>query len=470
VFFLTYLRRELLRRMRQAIFIAAGLALGIGLVITVMAASSGVQKAQAQVLRGLYGIGTDLTVTRKPPPFNPSSGQGTRIRVGPGGAQVCQNGHCAAGAQKIDTLVGPAYGPLGAGTVAQIARLRDVTAAAGGLTLTDQQMTIPAQLGPGSLPASNSFGVDGVDLGHSRLGPLSDGSLTSGRILRAADAGADVAVVDSDYAAAGKLRVGSAITVAKRRFTIIGIVSQPQGSQPPDVYIPLARAQVLATSSGKSLRGQVNTIYVTAASAADIPLVQREIARLLPAATVTTPASLASQVTGSLASTARLATDLGRWLSVLVLVTAFVVACLLTMAAVARRVREFGTLKALGWRSGRIIAQVLGESTVIGLAGGAAGVALGFAGATVISKIAPPLSATVTTPTGQHFVRATPEGTQSSTPAVAHTVAVALAAPVTAGAVVLAVILALAGGLLAGTFGSWRIARLRPADALARVA
>ena len=37
-------------------------------------------------------------------------------------------------------------------------------------------------------------------------------------------------------------------------------------------------------------------------------------------------------------------------------------------------------------------------------------------------------------------------------------------------AVVLAVVLAVAGGLLAGTFGSWRIARLRPADALASVA
>ena len=41
---------------------------------------------------------------------------------------------------------------------------------------------------------------------------------------------------------------------------------------------------------------------------------------------------------------------------------------------------------------------------------------------------------------------------------------------VTAGVIVLAVILAIAGGLLAGAFASWRIARLRPADALARVA
>jgi putative ABC transport system permease protein len=44
-----------------------------------------------------------------------------------------------------------------------------------------------------------------------------------------------------------------------------------------------------------------------------------------------------------------------------------------------------------------------------------------------------------------------------------------MSASVTAGAIVLAVILAVLGGLVAGSLGSWRIARLRPADALARV-
>ena len=54
--------------------------------------------------------------------------------------------------------------------------------------------------------------------------------------------------------------------------------------------------------------------------------------------------------------------------------------------------------------------------------------------------------------------------------AAAPTVAVPMSASVTVAAIVAAVLLAVAGGLLAGSFGSWRIARLRPADALARVA
>ncbi len=47
--------------------------------------------------------------------------------------------------------------------------------------------------------------------------------------------------------------------------------------------------------------------------------------------------------------------------------------------------------------------------------------------------------------------------------------AVHLTAPVTLGAIVLAVVLAMAGGLIAGGFGGWRAARLRPAAALSRV-
>src|ERR1051326_3128239 len=98
--FFTYLRRELRRRMRQAIFIALGLAVGVGLVITVMGASAGVKAAQAKVLRALYGIGTDVTVTTKPKPQSarPITGQaGSNQGNGPGQdgrASVCINGKC----------------------------------------------------------------------------------------------------------------------------------------------------------------------------------------------------------------------------------------------------------------------------------------------------------------------------------------------------------------------------------------
>jgi putative ABC transport system permease protein len=481
MFFLTYLRRELRRRMRQTVMIALGLAVGVGLVVTVTAASAGVKKAQADVLSSLYGVGTDVTVTGKPPqPPSPGSapppGATTIHGSQGGGAQICQNGKCSnAAGQTIDNLDSGAYGPISYSAVASVARLHHVAAAAGGLTLTDNQITTPKNFGqPGSsFPLPKSFGVDGVDIAHLSLGPLSSGTITSGRTFRASDTNADVAVVDSNYATSNKLKVGSTVTINKTKFTVVGIVAQPQSGSPTDVYIPLARAQALGTSVGTSLKNKVNTIYVKATSAADIPAVQNEIRKLLPGDTVTTASSLASQVTGSISSAAKLANDLGKWLSILVLIAAFAVASLLTMAAVARRVREFGTLKALGWRGARITAQVMGESVATGIIGAAAGAGLGFAGAAIITAIAPKLSAVVPTTTGPAFQAqsAGPGGVvHSSGPSATHTVAVPLAASVTVGAIVLAVILALLGGLLAGSFGSWRIARLRPADALTRVA
>jgi putative ABC transport system permease protein len=483
MFFITYLRRELRRRMRQAVLIVLGLALGIGLVVTVTAASAGVKKAQSDVLKSLYGVGTDVTVTGKPPRA-PTAGSAppkgaTTFQVGPGGAQVCQNGKCQIAAGKtIDHLTPGNYGPISQSKVAEVAGLKDVTAAAGGLVLTDTGVKIPKHfgaIGTGSAPPTPSqFNVDGVDTGHLSLGPLSAGKVTSGRSLTSADANSNVAVVDSGYATTHKLKAGSKVSVAGHDFKVIGIVSQPQGGSPPDVYIPLARAQALGTGglTGKSLKNKVNTIYVTAASAADIPAVRSEIKHLLPADTVTTAASLAGQVTGSVSSTAKLANDLGKWLSILVLIAAFAVASLLTMSAVGRRVREFGTLKALGWRSRRIIAQVIGESLAIGIVGGAAGVALGFAGAAIITSVAPTLTGDLSSPTGQHIqaVGGSGGGPVSFNPTASHTVAVPMSASVTTGAIVLAVVLALAGGLLAGSFGSWRIVRLRPADALTRVA
>jgi putative ABC transport system permease protein len=164
---------------------------------------------------------------------------------------------------------------------------------------------------------------------------------------------------------------------------------------------------------------------------------------------------------------------------VLVLIAAFAVASLMTVAAVTRRVREFGTLKALGWRGRRVIAQVLGESVTTGLFGAAAGTGLGFAAAAVITKLGVKLPAKVSESTGQHFFNSVgPAGSSGDVTsggpaglggAATHTVTVPLIAHVGSGAIIAAVLLAIAGALLAGTLGSWRIGRLRPAVALATV-
>jgi putative ABC transport system permease protein len=506
MFFVTYLRRELSRRGRQAVFVALGLALGVGLVVTVSAASTGVKRAESQVLGALDGIGTDVTVTGvttvtgvPPSPGSLPAGTSTGLAEGADGPEECfVDEGCTSLNGKTISLVGSPYSPISMSKVTEVAGLHDVTGAVGGLMLNDQTASFP-KVPARTLALLSNVYLEGVDTTRTSVGPLSTAKVVSGHGLTAAGRDSAVAVVDSSFAASNNLKVGSSLTIATGSYTVIGIITQPQVSNPTDIYIPLGQAQALSTETGGSLRGEVNTIYVTAASAADISAVHAEITKVLPDTQIATQSSLASEVTGSIASAEKLASGLGTFVSALALIAAFAIAGLLTMAAVNRRATEFGTLKAFGWRSRRIIGQVLGETVAMGIAGAVAGVGLGYAGAGIIGAVAPKLSADVPgnfnpnsyTPNpaknpargpgvtlSAHFTASTGGKTPTPTrlhgstgePSLSHTVAVTLHPPVTFEMIALAVALALLGGLLAGALASWRIARLRPADALGRVA
>ncbi|MBO0772613.1 MAG: ABC transporter permease, partial [Actinobacteria bacterium] len=133
--FLVYLGRELRRRLRQAVLISLGLALAVGLVITVTAASTGVRNAQGTVLHSLYGVGTDVTVTR---PAARGSGApiGFQIRQqvrGSFGGNTPSAGTHFSKNLLISSASG--LGTLTAASVAKIVRLPGVSAAGGGLTL-----------------------------------------------------------------------------------------------------------------------------------------------------------------------------------------------------------------------------------------------------------------------------------------------------------------------------------------------
>ena len=64
MFYLRYLRSELLRRRARTVLTVLGLALGVGLVIAISGLSHGLDHAQKTALDPLSTIGTDLTVTR----------------------------------------------------------------------------------------------------------------------------------------------------------------------------------------------------------------------------------------------------------------------------------------------------------------------------------------------------------------------------------------------------------------------
>ncbi|WP_069770898.1 ABC transporter permease [Streptomyces sp. LUP30] len=482
--FFTYLRRELRRRRRAALVVASGLALGIALVVVVSSVSSGMGKAQDEVLQSLYGLGTDMTVTKA---ASPTANASDRPRF-----QFDAQNDGSGAQQSTDRVMVQGFQTLSTATVAQVGKQSGVADAVGGLSLRvikiDGQFTRGQfqQNGGGATGGGqgarggqesggpqgevrgggadfdvDNYSVYGADVAEPELGPLTSSRITGGRTFKASETDGKVAVVDSAYAKEKSLKVGSTLTVSGVKFSVIGVATADSGDAAANVYIPLAQAQTLSDSKNK-----VTTIYVKATDSKKIDSVKSTIQKNVAGTTVTTSADLADTVSGSLSTASSLAATVGKWLSVAVLIAAFLVAGLLTSSAVSRRVREFGTLKALGWKSGRVTRQVVGEAMVNGLLGGALGIALGLAGAYAVTAISPTLQAQLGGGGGQGGPGGFGGGGRR---AAARTLDVALTAPVSVTTVAVAVGLAVAGGLIAGAFGGWRASRLRPADALRRV-
>ncbi|KUM74668.1 ABC transporter permease [Streptomyces curacoi] len=485
--FFTYLRRELRRRRKAALVVASGLALGIALVIVVNSVSSGMSRAQDKVLQSLYGLGTDMTVTKAAEPAANSS-ERPRFRF-----DAQDNGSDEE--QSSDRVLVQGFQTLPGSTVTEVGDQSGVSDAVGGLSLQvikvsgqftrgqfqqdqnsgGQQGGGPGQGGAGSGTGQprgevrgggadfdvNSYSVYGTDVTKPGLGPLTSSKITSGRTFRTTETDAEVVVADTSYAKEKKLKVGSTVTIKGTGFEVIGIATPDSGDAAANLYIPLKQAQTLA-----EVKDKVTTIYVKASDSQRIDSVKSAIRKNISGTTVTTSADLADTVSGSLSTASSLATSVGKWLSVVVLVAAFLVAGLLTSSAVSHRVREFGTLKALGWRSGRVTRQVVGEAIVNGLLGGALGIAVGLAGAYAVTAVSPTLQAQLG---GGGGGGGTAGFGGPARQAASRTLDVALTAPVSLTTVALAVGLAVTGGLIAGAFGGWRASRLRPADALRRV-
>lgn len=496
--FFTLLRRELAGRRKQTVIIAVGMGLAIALVIVVNAFSAGVKDAQASVLSSVYGVGTDITVTQAATAPDPAEGGGGRFDFG-ADAGATSDGTTAISTSRLEASRGTSIFDQAA--VDTVAGVDNVAAASGTLALNNTTFSgelpdmtqmqqgapgdgeAPPQGGPDGAGGSSfdvdSFSVLGLDPAAAAVGPLSAVTLSDGRSFTAADSEAAVAVLDSAYATTAELAVGDSITVADSELEVVGIVTSnaADAASAANVYIPLALAQQLA-----ALDGQLSTVYVQAASSNDIEQVQTDIEAALPEATVSTQADLASSVSGSLATASSLVTSLGLWLSVAVLLAAFLIAILFTISGVTRRTREFGTLKAIGWSNRRIVGQVSGESLVQGLIGGAVGVTLGLLGVLIVNLVAPTLSGGVGSGAGGMQAGGPGAGAGGADAAAAGPGAmpggfgqaasaaassdITLQAPITLSVVLIAVGLAVLGGLLAGAFGGWRAARLRPAEAL----
>lgn len=571
MFYLAYLRSELVRRKGRTILTVAGLAVGVALVIAVSSLSRGLDRAQAAALDPLSSIGTDLTVTLAPQE-NQAGGQGFGGGPGGGGREVIQaNQSVITDLSKLgkpgehfvhDFFLPGTQLTFPQSSAAEIAKVPGVESASSGLVLAavhqegtvpkivatiktggeqiqiDRQITPPTpaeftkmqaclakagvqvgrgaagtapQVAPGGQGAQGSLGgggqagaggagdrsafraclperlqrfretvttpeqtlqqvvnppqtdiesatytIAGVDLTTPGIGVVTPALVSSGRFINRD--GAREALLAASYANRQGLKVGSKLDLNGTTFTVVGLVRPPLGGQTADVYVPLAALQALS-----SQKGSVNVVLVRASDGASVGDVQQQIEKQFPRAQVASAKQVADSISGSLVDASNLSERLGVALAVLAAVAAFLLAVLLTLASVGKRVRELGTLKALGWTQGLVVRQVVGESLAQGLLGGLVGVVLGILVTVAIGAFGPTLTASSQTGGGDGFFGLGEVTARSVTDQVA------LTAPVAVGVLVLGFILAVAGGLLAGAAGALRASRLRPADALRQV-
>jgi ABC-type antimicrobial peptide transport system permease subunit len=484
MFSLRYIGAELRRRKGRTILTALGLGVGVATVVAVAALSAGLDDAQSEVLEPLTGVGTDMSATR--PILVTEEGGEEGFAIGPGADLSAkeqrqlerENGGGRVGLTDLgdpgerftdQNFMSPnlSFPEREANGVASIDGVEDVAPA---LTLDsvtvsgkvpDEAASGEPQLQLGGPPESIDFeqsSVTGVDVSSPELALVTPDRITDGRYLRSGESHG--AIVTAQYADQNGIAVGDKVDVGGEKFEVVGLASAGLGGESSDIYVQLSELQRLSDREGRA-----NVLRVRAEHSGQVASVAAAIEDDFKGSSVTTAQDLADQVTGSLSDAQDLSGTLGTALALVALLGAILIASLLTLSSVAKRTRELGTLKAIGWRGRQVVRQVAGESLAQGILGGAVGAALGIGAAALIGAVGISLDASVATAESGPVLR----GPGAAAEAAGATTEVVLGAPVDPGLVLLAVGLAALGGLIAGAAGAARAARLRPAEALRSV-
>jgi len=358
----TLVLRNLLRRPTRTLLTAAGVALGVGLIVALLSISTGVQRTADELIHvghadfGLFQSDvSDFSRSLLPESL------ATKVAQEPG--------------------------------VRAVARLK-----------------LFASEGPSSFFV---FGLDPNEFVWQRLVLLDGHAPRQGEAL----------VGDGRH-----MSVGDTLRVTRARsFRVAGIYHSGDGFEDAGAVVPVRVAEDLAARPG-----EVTTIAVAVQAGQSTANVARRIERRFPGTVAVTEPSQAIKVDTS----SRLIVDTGWIISLLALIVGGIGVTNTMAMSVFERVREIGILRAVGWRTWRIGALIVGEALGIALVALGVGLGLGVLAAHVFSD---------------------------------HTSTSGLVRPdFTAGVFAWGLAFALGVALIGAAYPTWRAVRLTPIEALRR--
>ncbi len=313
----TLVLRNLLRRPARTLLTAAGVALGVGLIVALLSISTGVQRTADQLIHvghadfGLFqGDVSDFSRSLLPESL------GDKVAQVPG--------------------------------VASVARLKLLAS-----TASDENGFFV-------------FGLDPTEFVWRRL-VLLDGTAP----------GRGQALVGDRGAEDMHLRLGDPLRVTPARtFRVSGIYHSGDSFEDAGAVLPLRVAEELAGRPG-----EITTVAVTVRPGLSTATVAKDLERRFPGTVAVTEPSQAIKVDTS----SRLIVDTGWIISLLALIVGGIGVTNTMAMSVFERVREIGILRAVGWRTWRIGALIVGEALGIALVALGVGLGLGVLAAHVFS-------------------------------------------------------------------------------------